>query len=462
MGVTRREIFANLGAVPVAFFGLRNALWQGLAGATAPDRAGYGPLVADPERLFDLPAGFSYTVISKSGTRMDDGLLVPGAHDGMAAFPGPGGKTVLVRNHENILGNPADGAFGERNERFRRVDRARVYDAGEEAGPCHGGTTTIVYDTKAKRVERHFMSLLGTLRNCCGGPTPWNTWISCEEAVLTKSETCRKDHGYNFEVPARRLRGAVEPVPLTAMGRFNHEAVAVDPQTGIVYQTEDRRDGLLYRFVPKVHGKLRRGGALQALALRDRTGADTSNWSDKERITAGTRLDVTWVDLENVDSPKDDLRLQGFAKGAARFARGEGMWYGNGAVFVSCTIGGRARKGQIWRYVPAPAVKGEPLAATGGMLELFLEPDDPSVLDNCDNLTVSPWGDLIVCEDGPGAQHLRGVTPQGRVYTFAKNVRSGSELAGATFSPDKSTLFVNLQWLGMTLAITGPWANRHR
>ena len=48
--------------------------------------AGFGPLVPDPKGLVDLPAGFSYHSISKFGETMDDGLLVPGKHDGMAAF----------------------------------------------------------------------------------------------------------------------------------------------------------------------------------------------------------------------------------------------------------------------------------------------------------------------------------------------------------------------------------------
>jgi secreted PhoX family phosphatase len=82
---------------------------------------------------------------------------------------------------------------------------------------------------------------------------------------------------------------------------------------------------------------------------------------------------------------------------------------------------------------------------------------DSSIIENADNLTVAPWGDLIVCEDCDEKQDLKGVTPEGKVYNFGRNAKSNSELAGATFSPDGSTLFMNIQHSGITLAITGPW-----
>jgi secreted PhoX family phosphatase len=151
------------------------------------------------------------------------------------------------------------------------------------------------------------------------------------------------------------------------------------------------------------------------------------------------------------------LRRRGLAQGAACFARGEGAWYGNDAIYVACTNGGRKKKGQIWRYVPslfegAPEERNDP-----GKLELFVEPNDGDLVDNADNLTVAPWGDLIVCEDGEDEQFLVGVTPKGEFYKFGKSAAGDSELAGVTFSPDGTTLFVNIQHKGLTLAITGPW-----
>ena len=204
-------------------------------------------------------------------------------------------------------------------------------------------------------------------------------------------------------------------------------------------------DSAIYRFIPKTPGKLGAGGRLQALVVRDSFSLDTRNWKE-QFVKVGAKLAVSWVDLDEVESPKNDLRLQSQAKGAAKFARGEGMWWGSGAVFFVCTSGGKKQHGQIWKHTPAT-----------GTLELYAEPNDPSVIDRADNLTVAPWGDLVLCEDGPGEQFLSGITPKGGFYKIARNAVSNSEFAGATFSPDSTPLFVNIQRQGLTLAITGPW-----
>ncbi len=171
-------------------------------------------------------------------------------------------------------------------------------------------------------------------------------------------------------------------------------------------------------------------------------------------------MEVQWIDLEEVESPDGDSRYRGFESGAARFARGEGIYYGDGEVFIACTNGGVARKGQIWRYRPSPA-EGTPDESTRpGTLELFVEPNDGTIIENADNLAVAPWGDLVVCEDGTGDDYLLGITPQGAIYKLARNLNGNGEFAGACFSPDGSTFFVNMQLDGWTLAITGPWQNR--
>jgi secreted PhoX family phosphatase len=137
------------------------------------------------------------------------------------------------------------------------------------------------------------------------------------------------------------------------MGRFNHEAVAVDPRTGIVYLTEDRGDSLIYRFIPNTPGKLLNGGKLQALAIADKKSFDTRNWKDltTPKFPLRESMEVEWIDIENVESPEDDLRYQGFNKGAAVFARGEGMWYGNNEIYFACTNGGHISNGQVFRYI---------------------------------------------------------------------------------------------------------------
>ncbi|QDU91001.1 hypothetical protein Pla175_44170 [Pirellulimonas nuda] len=455
MPTSRREFLQWSSAYTAGFLGVQRLIAGDVISAgPAPNRGagiGYGPLASDPEGLLDLPVGFRYQVISRTGDEMADGLLVPGKPDGMATFPGPDGLTLILRNHEN---EPTDvGPFGDKNQRLSRIDKALLYDRGEEKWPGYGGVSTVVYDTKQQKVVKQFLSLGGTIRNCAGGPTPWGSWITCEETTARKGDgvlrqyTCEQDHGYAFEVKAGAQPGLQKATPLRDMGRFYREAVAVDPVTGIVYQTEDLKDGLLYRFVPKQPGNLAAGGRLQALAVRDKKSLDTRNY-DRQRVAVGDRLSAAWIDMHDVDAPTDELRYQGFNAGAARFGRGEGMWFSDGQIYFACTEGGKKNIGQIWRLEPS---------AEGDTLELFAEPNDNRMVQNADNLTMSPWGDLVVCEDRQGTTvRLVGVTPRGEFYTLADNNAKG-EFAGACFSPDGSTLFVNIQPKGLTLAITGPW-----
>lgn len=441
---SRRQFLRTSGAFALGFSGLH--AFMGCNPSLTPPNERFGPLVSDPAGIMDLPAGFGYKIVSRVGDQMNDGFYVPGAADGMAAFEGPSGQTIVVRNHEvNPGADPAMGAFGPDNALLSKLDPNLLYDAGVDGNPALGGTTTFVYDTARQQLVSQYLSLAGTLRNCAGGPTPWNTWITCEEITTRAGEDgAAKDHGYAFQVPASATPTVAIPEPLRAMGRFNREAVAVDPATNIVYQTEDTHDGLIYRFIPDDPSDIAAGGRLQVLHVRDQAGLDTRNW-DAQTVSIGTELEIDWLDIEDVEAPLDDLRLRGFDQGAARFARGEGMWYGNDAVYFACTNGGKAECGQIWRLVPDRT------------LELFIEPNDPGLIENADNLTVTPWGDLIVCEDGSNEQFLVGVTPHGELYKFARNAVSNSELAGATFSPDGTTLFVNIQHDGLTLAITGQW-----
>ncbi|MEO0530952.1 MAG: alkaline phosphatase PhoX [Planctomycetota bacterium] len=470
MPTSRREFLRNASAYAAGFAGLRAFVHPSAAiasVATAVD-PGYGELVADAAGLLDLPAGFSYRVISRTGDVMDDGLLVSAAPDGMATFPGPDGTTVLVRNHETKPGMA--GPFGENNERYGKIAADRLYDDGDGITPGVGGTTTLVYDTREQRVVRQFQSLAGTERNCAGGPTPWGSWITCEETMDRPGElgdpedsfTVTKEHGYCFEVPATADAKLADPVPLVAMGRMRHEAVAVHPASGAVFETEDIDDGAFYRFLPTTPGKLAEGGRLQALVVRGKPSLDTRNWGEQPSVAVGDRFEVDWIDLDEPESPNDDLRYRAFDAGAARFARGEGIWWVDGdaeagSIYFACTSGGTKRIGQIWKYTPSPGEGEAGECANAGVLELFLEPNDSRLIENADNLTAAPWGDLVVCEDRYDEDvRLVGVTPEGRCYTLARNHVRG-EFAGVTFSPDGSTLFVNLQTAGMTLAITGPW-----
>lgn len=433
MNADRRQFLRATGTA-FAALAASGCMRSGLG--TTAGAASYGPLVPDPNGLIDLPAGFSYRILSSLGEAMTDGGTVPDQADGMGCFDLGGGKWALVRNHELMPNQDGGGAHGAA---YDTVARSLV--------PLPGGTTTLVLDAGTLGVEKQFRSLSGTIRNCAGGITPWGSWLTCEENVSKPDGNINQEHGYVFEVPAAAT-GPVDPVPLKAMGRFNHEAACVDPATGAVYLTEDREDGLLYCYVPRVKGRLAEGGTLHALVIPG--VPDARNWSGAT-VTLRNWHGVRWVTLDNVEAPDDDLRKRGAAAGATVFARGEGIWMGEGELYFACTSGGAAKLGQIYRL--RPQANGQ------DQLQLFFESTSIEQYNFGDNLTVAPNGHLVVCEDQYTQNvqnHLRGITPDGVAYPLALS-RVDSEWAGACFSPDGKWLFVNLYRPTKTIAITGPW-----
>ena len=192
----------------------------------------------------------------------------------------------------------------------------------------------------------------------------------------------------------------------------------------------------------------------------DAPGADSTN-HDARVWSPGDWRDVVWIDLEDVESPNSDLRLRGHASGAVRVARGEGVFWAGTELYMTATSGGPLKRGQILRYTPSPEEGRAGETRQPGRVQLFVESTDIKTLNMADNITVAPWGHLVVCEDNYSTDtrnHVKGVTPDGRVYAIARNVFTGNaEFAGAVFSPDGSTLFVNLYYPGLTVAITGPW-----
>jgi len=423
-----------------------------------------GKLRADPNGILDLPGGFRYRVVSRAGDVMSDGLRVPEAHDGMAAFEGEDGRIILITNHEMNTYWFEGSPFVDGYDKLPEATRSLLYDRGADKTPALGGTTTTIYNPLTGETEKQFLSLAGTEINCAGGPTPWGSWLSCEECFRvpgTKTEyeheiTRDQPHGYVFEVSSH-AEGLVAAEPIKAMGKFEHEACAVHADTGIVYMTEDRYHSLFYRFIPNVPGKLQAGGRLQALALDDHSSVMTHNWASRPQTMLNAPMQTRWIDLDDVEPINNDLRLRGAALGAATFARGEGLCVAGDRFAFTCTIGGPARIGQVFTYKPSPAEGTAAESDAPGMLELIAEADENSLLRNCDNLTMAPWGDLIVCEDTAIHCGLVGIRPDGRQYAIADNAYSDSELAGVCFSPDGKTAFVNIQYPGMTLAITGPW-----
>ena len=317
-------------------------------------------LQPDPQQLLDLPDGFSYDIVSRAGDIMSDGLMVPYAHDGMAAFPGDDGRVILICNHEMESGYPEYSAFGTTFASQPESVTARVYDLGGGITPGAGGTTTTVYNPATRKSERQHLSLAGTEINCSGGPTPWGSWLSCEEcfespgtAFISGRKTIRdQPHGYVFEVPASET-GLAEPIALKAMGRFEHESAAVHESSGIVYLTEDRYHSLFYRFMPETPGVLQDGGRLQALAIDGQPSMNTHNWSNARDMEIGDALPARWLDLADVNPIENNLRLRGAAMGAATFARGEGMCVADDVFFFTCRLAGRIDLDKCFSTGPA-------------------------------------------------------------------------------------------------------------
>ncbi|MGO2013127.1 alkaline phosphatase PhoX [Pseudoalteromonas sp.] len=449
--INRRQFLFSAGTL--AFVGLsRSAFGKVPVTDLGSNLPAYGPLIADSNKLLDLPAGFSYKVISELGEKMDDGQFVPNNADGMGCFKLDDDRVALVRNHEL---KPTDLAKADAAAQTHKTSLA--YDSNEQGVALPGGTSHIIYNLKTSKKEQEYLSLIGTIRNCSGGITPWGTWLTCEETTLIKADGFGQDHGYIFEIPAN-AKGLVKPEPLKAMRRFNHEAAAIDPKTGIVYLTEDKGDSLFYRFIPNEYGKLHKGGQLQAMVIKTTPQFDTRNWAGAN-MALHQNMDVEWIDLDNPESPKDDLRIRGYQQGAALFARGEGIHWGDNELYFCCTNGGKKQLGQVMKYVPSQFEGTSKEQTAPGQIQLFVQSTDGSLYNFGDNLTAAPNGHLIICEDqytDVVDNHLRGVTPKGEVYNFAK-LQAQTELAGACFSPDGNTLFVNVFTPTKTLAITGPW-----
>lgn len=402
-----------LAAAPLA------SLWRRRAAA-----AGFGELVSDPAGLLDLPPGFSYKIIDRLGDAMTDGYLVPGAPDGMACFPGPEGTWILMRNHELGVGGPG----GWSPVAVGMPAPAHAYDP-----EARGGVTRVVIDPTTLEAVTSNLVLFGTIRNCGGGISPWG-WLTCEEDVSD-------GHGYVFLCPID-ADTVQPPRRIDGYGRYMHEGSVIDPATMIAYLTEDRIDSCLYRFVP-ASPSTPFDGQLQALRVVGADGFDTG-----EGVEVGASWQVAWVDVDDATPAGDTCRDEAIGRGAAAFRRGEGIWWHGGAVYFTATGGGPIGAGQLFRLDPD---------GDGGTLTLIAQSEDLAFLDGIDGVTVAPWGDVFLCEDGEGAKHIRMIDAEGHVSDFARKQDDDGELAGACFSPDGRVLFVNLMKEGITVAITGPF-----
>jgi uncharacterized protein len=436
---------------------------EGLFGASAsaqpgtgrgkPGPAGYGPLVPDPAGILSLPAGFTYTIVAKSGaTRLESGHVTPDDPDGMAAFVRRGGNgSVLVNNHEIGGSEPNDvpplSGF--------------VYDPR-----ARGGTTTIEVDKDGNRV-REYVSLAGTHNNCAGGPTPWTTWLTCEETESSPAGSSLR-HGYVFEVDPYDMDANRDPKPIKALGRYAHESVAVDPHTGAIYLTEDATtpNGLFFRWTPpdsalplgkaSLRDLADDAGTLEAMKAFTLGGAHVRDLSVARE--PGTTYRVEWVNVPDRDAASTPVRRQ-FADGQiTRSRKLEGMSWGDGGTYFHASFARFSDRsvdqhdGQVWFYDPLEETIELKLWFAYTPADQDNDPDGP------DNIQVSPYGGVIIAEDGGGKNHLVGSTDSGEVFFFARNELDGdSEFTGPTFSTDKKTLFACIQTPGHVFAIQGPF-----
>jgi uncharacterized protein len=458
--LSRRSLLraGTLGGLGIAFAGSIEAI-AGPAAAHTPS-AGYGALVPDPAGLLALPPRFSYKVVARAGvTLLESGQPTPSDADGTGCFRGQRGGFILVNNHEIGGGEPfAVPALP-----------GLTFDPGAQ-----GGTTNIEVDHNGNRV-REYVSLAGTHNNCAGGISPWGTWLTCEETEQRAGGAFQHDHGWVFEVDPFDRDANLNPVPLKFLGRYAHEAVAVNPHTSEIMLTEDAGgpNGLYYRWTPPKHFHGRRralrelalgpggdtAGKLQAMSAYDRG----THIADLSLATApGIRYQVRWVDVPDRLASAVSVRKQFTGDQVTRSRKLEGQWWGDGGAYFVASFArlsdGSAKEhdGQVWFY--------DPNHETIELKTIFGVNPDPDVegnFDGPDNITVSPFGGVILAEDGEGLSHLVGVDQHGDAYALARNELNESEFTGPTFSQDNRILFANIQDPGLVFAIAGPWGKQH-
>ncbi|MEX0427894.1 alkaline phosphatase PhoX [Nocardioides sp. DS6] len=432
----------------------------------------FPPLVDDPKGLLALPAGFRYAIVTSAGeTTLKEGPKTPSNHDGTAVFSDGRGRYKLIQNHE--LG--AGSALGVPHV------HGTVYDPGAlDAGGC----TVITTDAQGRNLGE-FVGISGTSTNCAGGPTPWGTWLTCEETEDKagkawsgngRSGTYEKDHGYVFEVfhDGRKL-----PKPIKALGRFAHEALAIDHRQQHVFLSEDASgpNGLFYRWTaprgftmgPGLASRLGDDdGTLAAMQILMPDGSVLPDVAYLTSAQLGRPFPVRWKAVPDRLATTTSTRKQ-FADGeVTRGKKFEGVWGTDKGVYVVNSFAfaesdlpadAVPHDGMVWFYDYADETirlvayfPHQESAETGAAARY-----DDLVFDGPDNVTVTPWGSLVLAEDGKGASHVLAATPYGPTQAIARNQLNDSEFTGPTFSADGKVLFVNMQTPGYTFAITGPW-----
>ena len=352
---------------------------------TLGDRLGkLGPLQPPDENGVRLPEGFSSRVVAQSSQE-------PVPDCGYRWHPAPDGAAVFT------------------------TDDGWIYVSNSEVGGNQGGVGALRFDLQGRVIDSYSI-LDGTSTNCAGGPTPWGTWLSCEEF----------DQGRVWECdPLGKKQAIVRP----ALGVFKHEAAAVDPVQNDIYLTEDTGDGLFYRFRPGSREPDLSAGRLEAAEVMDGGKVVWHRVKDPSGVVQPTRMQVPQATL---------------------FKGGEGAWHHDQVIYFTTKQDGR-----VWAY-----------DISASTITVIYDDDDHAEpeLTGVDNITVSAAGDVIVAEDG-GDQQIVAVLPGRKTAPLLRVVgHDKSEITGPVFDPSGTRLYFSSQRGatgesedGMTFEVTGPF-----
>ena len=326
-----------------------------------------------------------------------DGVVVP---DGFTArVVAVAGEPVARTEYRWHLFPDGAATFDDGNGGWYYVCNSEVFNF---MAPASGGASAIHFSPQGEVLDAYPI-LEGSHSNCAGGPTPWGTWLSCEEAYV--------GDGLVWECDPT---GATPAVAHPAMGNFTHEAVAVDPIGQSLYLTEDRLAGVLYRYTPAAYPDLSEGLLEAATVAGD--GA------------------VSWTPVP--DPSAQDLPTRRQVEEATIFRGAEGIWYHDDWIYFTTKFDHRVHAINVrsQRYVLIWSPDPQAVA------------DGTAVLTGVDNITVDAGsGDLFVAEDGANMEIVI-ITPDGRVAPFARVVgQDHSEITGPVFSPARDRLYFSSQ-----------------
>ena len=497
MTLNRRQLIARGGAVGVgaAAVGLGLSVDDAAAADPRASRKGgklFPPLEASASDLLALPPGFTYEVVAKAGvTEIHDGTgriigKTPDKTDGTGLFVTSSGYR-LVQNHElgggtTVPALPVPHVAGT------------VYDAGLMGGGC-----TVVDVRRNGRRRSEWVGISGTFNNCMGGVTPWNSWLTCEETeakagTMSAGQTLAEDHGWVFEVfpsrPAAQL-----PEPIKAWGRYPHEAVVVAPNRSQVYLTEDASspNGLLYRWTaptgyrvqPRMATDLNGNqGRLEALIVLAPDGSVLPDLAYVTSAQIGRPFRTRWIEVPDRQATTTSVRKQFTDGEITRSKKLEGAWGDRHGFYFDASFAfapadlppdATPHDGQIWYYdyaeetltLKAYFPYNPLLHQETPNWETTLGQSLDLAFDGPDNLHVSPYGTLVIAEDGNTANHLISWSQRLGAQAIARNLivleqsSAGgnvyAEFAGPNFTPNGALLFANVQEPGHTFVIRGPW-----